>query len=81
MFTCDLLCFAETHIKLNPRYHISKYLKGWVNVHKSTAHGLAVCYNAENVEVVAEYKPLSNIDMLPLLMKVINEMVLLILIY
>ena len=48
LFTCDILCFTETNINSNPRCDISNYLEGWLDIHKPTTHGLAVCYNARD---------------------------------
>ena len=75
------MCFTETHLNSEPFNRIDAISDGWSDVHKPTAHGIAFCYNTENVKVILEYEVLSATEMLPLLIQVRNENILLIIVY
>ena len=76
-----ILCFTETHVRDNNTNRIEYYEKEWLDLHKPTEHGLAICYNTRHVKVIKEFDVVSQLEMLPVLLEVDKEQVLLILVY
>ena len=49
---CSLFCFTETNMNDSPAKHIDEILDGWKDIHKYTQHGLALCYNINQVNII-----------------------------
>ena len=77
----SIFCFTETHINNGPDKNIEDYQPGWANIHKPTEHGLAICYDTSKVELVEEFHSDNGLQLLPILIKVEDEHILLILVY
>ena len=78
---CNLFCFTETHVNHRPFSNIETYMEGWVDIHKKTNHGLAICYNASKVRIIQEFETTTTLEILPVVIEIENEHVLLILVY
>ena len=79
--SCSLFCFTETHIADRPFRHINEFEVGWIDIHKRTEHGLAICYNASKVSIIEEIQTSNALEILPVLIEIENERVLLVLVY
>ena len=79
---CDIFCFTETHLTHMPcNNNIENYVSGWTAIHKTTSHGLAICYNASKITIIRELETISSLEILPVAMEIENECVLLVLVY
>ena len=79
-----IMCFTETYTKENNFNDIKHYHEGtWESLHEHTAHGLAFCYDASKVEIIkTDFRILfPELEMLPVLVKVENELVMFVLVY
>ena len=47
----------------------------WLDLHKPTEHGLAICYNITHVKIITVYEVVSQLEMLPVLVEVNEEQV------
>ena len=45
----SLFYFTETNINNSPTKHIDEILDNWKDIHKTTQHGLALCYSVRKV--------------------------------
>ena len=78
----SVLCFTETHTNESSQVRIEDFKPSWKTIHHpSSAHGLAISYNTDIVVVEKEYPVISDIEMLPVLLRVDESMVLLVLVY
>ena len=51
--TCSILCFTETNVKrINEISRISSFHTDWKDHHQVTEHGLAICYNKNNMILI-----------------------------
>ena len=75
-----LFCFTETNIN-GPYTDIAHYQPNWVNVHKHTQHGLAICYNKNHVDFIEEVPSSEHIENLCVIVELQGERILLVLIY
>jgi len=57
---CCLCVFIETNN--NNQDSITNYNIQWEEVHQSTGHGLALCYNKDIIKVGKQYEILTNIE-------------------
>ena len=77
-----MICSTETHTNASSLVQIENINPCWKAVHHPTAaHGLAICFNSEIVVVEKEYELASNMEMLPLLLRIDNSLILLVLVY
>jgi ATP-dependent DNA helicase PIF1 len=77
-----VLCFTETYTNESSPVRIEDFNPCWKTIHHPTsAHGLAICFNTDIVVVEKQYDPISDIEMLPLLLRLDQSLVLLILVY
>ena len=83
MSNTNVFCFTETHTTNNGTVKkIENYAPAWKSIHHPhSQHGLAVCYNSENVIVVKEFPTINEIQMLPVLLMIGDETVLVIVVY
>lgn len=82
MDNSDVFCFTETHTTNSSVENIEDYAPGWRSIHHPhSQHGLAICYKSEKVVVVKEFPTVNEIEMLPVLLKIDDEQVLVILVY
>ena len=80
--SCDIFCFTETHLTNMPcNNDIENYVEGWTSIHKTTSHGLAICYNSSKISMIRELETSSSLEILPVVMEVEDECVLLVLLY
>ena len=77
----SLFCFTETNITNEQFDGIKSYLPEWDDIHDSLGHGLAICYNTTKVEVLKEYHYTGVLEILPVLLRVKNELMFLLLVY
>ena len=56
-------------------------MQGWDSIHKDTEHGLAICFDTSRVEIIKEFSTSGNLQLLPVLLKVENEQIFLLLLY
>ena len=75
-----IFCFTETYIN-RPCISIEDHQAGWASIHRHTKHGLAICYDTTKVEIVQEFPPIDVLQLFPVVVKVENEHILLILVY
>ena len=40
---------------------------GWASIHRHTKHGLAICYDTTNVEIVQEFSPTDVLQLFPVM--------------
>ena len=75
-----IFCFTETYTN---RLCISTddNQTGWASIHRHTKHGLAICYDTTKVEIIQEFPPIDVLQLFPVVVKVENEHILLILVY
>ena len=78
---CDLLLFTET--KTNGRLfdRMNQYAAGWQDIHEPTLHGLAICYKKESVQVLQVFRFPTNLEVMAIRIKIVEEVVLLCLVY
>ena len=82
MDNSDVFCFTETHTTNSSVENIEDYAPGWRSIHHPhSQHGLAICYKSDKVVVVKEFPTVNEIEMLPVLLKIDDEQVLVILVY
>jgi exonuclease III len=82
MTNTNVFCFTETHTSNREVKKIEDYAPTWKSIHhQDSQHGLAICYNSEKVVVVKQFPTISDIQMLPVLIKMDDEYVLLVLVY
>ena len=77
----DILCFTETHVNGDCTNEISTYQDGWLDFHKPTEHGLAICYNTKTVKIIKQFDTLTNIEILPVLLQIKKDEFLIVLVY
>ena len=77
----SLFCFTETHVNDGQYNSIEQYVGGWKDLHKRTNHGLAICYNAQKVRIIQEFPSSNELQMLPVLIKMEDEFLLLVVVY
>ena len=78
----SVLCFTETHTNNSSSKRIENYNSSWKSIHHPTApHGLAICFNTDRVLIRREYPTITEIEMLPVLMEIDDEIILLVLVY
>ena len=75
-----IFCFTETYIN-GPCISIEDHQACWASIHRHTKHGLAICYDTTKVEIVQEFAVTDALQLLPLVIKVEDEHILLILVY
>ena len=46
--------FTETHITNHPVKHLDELEDGWIDIHKGTEHGLAICYYVRKINIIEE---------------------------
>jgi hypothetical protein len=51
---CCIFCFTETNIS-DSEIELDSFDGNWVNIHKSSSHGLAFCYNRQKIQILREY--------------------------
>ena len=61
---CNIFCFTETHLNVEPRLDETDLSENWNSVFKHTEHGLALCYNSDNIELVEEFQMTNNIEIM-----------------
>ena len=83
MSNTNVFCFTETHTSNSSELKkIEDYAPTWRSIHHPHAqHGLAVCYNSDNVVVVKQFPTINDIQMLPVLLMIGDENVLVIVVY
>ena len=78
----SVICFTETHTNASSLVQIENINPCWKAIHHPTAaHGLSICFNSDIIVVEKEYELPSEMEMLPLLLRIENSMVLLVLVY
>ena len=77
----SVFCFTETRVNSGHYKDIEDYQQGWENIHKPTEHGLAICYDTSKVKIVRQFTTTGALQLLPVLMKIENELLLLVLVY
>ena len=77
----SLFCFTETNIADEIHDGIKTYLPEWDDIHDTVGHGLAICYNTTKVKVLEQYRYIGVLEILPVLLKVDNEIIFLVLVY
>ncbi len=78
-----LFCFTETKLDGRSFQHIQDHdeVEEWADIHKTTGHGLAICYNTNKVKIIQVFETNSTLEILPVLMDICNETVLVVLLY
>ena len=77
----SLFCFTETNINDSPAKHIDEILHDWIDIHKNTLHGLALCYNVNKVNIIEVIEILSVLEVLPIVLEIEKETILLVIVY
>ena len=77
----SIFCFTETNINNEYYKNIEDYQHGWANIHKLTEHGLAICYDTTKVEIVQVFTTDDRLQLLPVLLKIEDDLVFLVLVY
>ena len=78
----SVFCFTETHTNNKDFKKFEEYHPGWKSIHHPTAeHGLAICYDTETVVIEKEFSTSGLLQVLPVAMKIEDELVLLVLVY
>ena len=77
----SLFCFTETNINDSPAKHIDEILDDWIDIHKNTHHGLALCYNLNEVNIIEVIEILSVLEVLPIVLEIEKETILLVIVY
>ena len=77
----SLFCFTETNVAGKSFNRIKHYLPEWKDIHEPAGHGLAICYNTEKVTVMKQYPYVGILEILPVLLKIDNEIIFLVLVY
>lgn len=77
----SVFCFTETHIDNQHYKNIEEYQLGWKSIHRNTEHGLAICYDTSRVEIVKTFTTPGELQVLPVLLKIDDELVFLVLLY
>ena len=57
VLNCSLFCFTETHLQItDSAIAINEFecCDNWIDVHKHTQHGLALCYNFKRIKMIEE---------------------------
>ena len=75
------MCFTETHTDIRSYTRIDEYLSGWKDIHNHIQHGLAICYNVSEVNIIEEFQTVHALEMLAVLVEIENERVLVVLVY
>ena len=76
-----LFCFTETNLAGRSFQNIETYEEGWADIHNTTGHGLAICYNTSKVKIIQEFETSKTLEILPVLMDIEDETVLVVLLY
>ena len=76
-----LFCFTETNIAGRSFQNIETYEEGWADIHNTTGHGLAICYNTSKVKIIQKFETSKTLEILPVLMDIENETILVLLLY
>ena len=77
----SLMCFTETNVAGSNFTRIKSYLPHWDDIHEPADHGMAICYNTRKVTVLKQYSYIGPLELLPVLLKINDENVFLILVY
>ena len=77
----SLLCFTETNINDSPAKHIDQTQDNWKDIHKSTQHGLALCYKVDKVNIIEVIQIPSVLEILPVVLEIEKETILLVIVY
>eukprot|EP00111_Clytia_hemisphaerica_P012285 TCONS_00036080-protein len=78
---CYLLCFTETGNNARGNIEDSEKLQHWKTIHQRTAHGLAISYDTNQVNVIKELNTDSELELLPLLVSINDKHYLIVLVY
>ena len=78
---CCLLCFTETGNNARGKIEDCEKLKHWKTIHQRTVHGLAICYDINQVNMVKVLNIVSELELLPLLVIINDKQYLIVLIY
>ena len=77
----SLFCFTETNIINEQCTRIKNYLPEWDDIHFSQGHGLAICYNTMKVKLIKEFNYFGTLEIVPVLLKIDQEMIFLVVVY
>ena len=78
----NVFCFTETNVSSTGFQKIHNYdLPTWDDIHEPIGHGLALCYNEEKVKVIQRFSYSGTLQLLPVLLRIENELVLIVLLY
>ena len=68
----SVFCFTETGItsQNHSDADIIEYVPTWKNIHKSTEHGLAVCYDTSRVTIESIPNVTSDFEILSVVMEI-----------
>ena len=83
LLNCSLFCFTETNLQTGIAITINEFDFGdnWIDFHKQTQHGLALCYNSSSVTMVEELKTIDKIEILALMMQHLEKDFIVVVIY
>jgi hypothetical protein len=61
---CSIMCFTETNVngRMSEVERIESFHTQWRDIHKDTEHGLAICYNKENIVYVQELEIVHDLE-------------------
>ena len=60
---------------------LQNILDDWKDIHKNTHHGLALCYNANKVNIIEVIEIPSALEVLPIVLEIGKETILLVIVY
>ena len=72
MNSCSIFCFAETNILSDPKDNSirkSNTLDNWESVFKLTSHGLCLCYNTEQIQLLKIFDTSESVELLACLVQ------------
>ena len=78
---CCMLCFTETGNNSTKRIEDKEHLQHWTTIHQRTDHGLAISYDKTKVTVIKTLNKVSNLEILPILVRIKNANYLIVLLY
>ena len=65
----------------SPTKHIDEILGDWKDIHKSTHHGFALCYNVSKVDIIEVIEIPSVLEVLSIVLEIERETILLVIVY
>ena len=77
----SLFCFTETNINDSPTKHIDEILDDWEDIHRTTQHGLALCYNMIKVNITEVIEILIVLEVLLIMLEIEKETILLVIVH